>query len=87
MSAKVILTDSGGMQKEAYFYREPCITLRDETEWVETVEQGWNRLVGASSNLIDKAFNNAKQNSNEQKRLYGDGQASVHILKHLSKKG
>ena len=87
MSAKVILTDSGGMQKEAYFHRVPCITLRDETEWVETVEQGWNRLVGANSNLINTAFNNAKQNSKEQKRLYGDGQASVHILKHLSKKG
>ena len=87
MSAKVILTDSGGMQKEAYFHCVPCITLRDETEWVETVQQGWNQLVGADSNLIDTAFNNAKQNSKKQKRLYGDGQASVHILKHLNKKG
>ncbi|RFQ09835.1 UDP-N-acetylglucosamine 2-epimerase (non-hydrolyzing), partial [Pseudomonas sp. ATCC 13867] len=52
----VVMTDSGGLQKEAYFFNKPCITLRDETEWVETVETGWNRLVGASTENIENAF-------------------------------
>lgn len=76
MSAKLILTDSGGMQKEAYFHQVPCITLRDETEWVETVEAGWNRLVGADGAQILEAWEMTKAPVQETQNLYGDGSAA-----------
>lgn len=74
-----ILTDSGGIQKEAFFMSKPCITMRDETEWVETVENGWNVLVGADKGKIIsnlKTFNptNAKLN------YFGDGHAASKIV-------
>src|SRR5436189_275501 len=53
--AHAFLPDSGGVQKEAFFYRVPCVTLRDETEWVELVEMGWNRLVPPSSSSAIQA--------------------------------
>jgi UDP-N-acetylglucosamine 2-epimerase len=83
-NAKKILTDSGGVQKEAYFYQVPCITLRNETEWVETVADGWNCLVGADVEKILIAINEFSP-VGEQQGHYGDGKASeklVEVLNH-----
>ena len=81
-SARMLLTDSGGMQKEAYWLKVPCVTLRDETEWVETVESGWNILTGADRDRIITAVRSFKPPS-DHPPLYGDGHAAVHCLKAL----
>jgi len=82
-NAKAILTDSGGMQKEAYFFGVPCITMRTETEWVETVETGWNVVVGADWEKIIDAVRSSGTN-NPRPELYGDGRAAEKIIHHLS---
>ena len=76
---RYILTDSGGIQKEAFFFRKPCITMRDETEWVETVDSGWNTLVGADKTRIKNALRNVTT-PREYPKLYGDGHSGNNIL-------
>jgi len=81
-NANCILTDSGGVQKEAYLLGIRCITLREETEWVETVEAGWNQLVGVDSQAIQDTFANWFPKTNRVK-FYGDGDASLKIAQIL----
>jgi UDP-GlcNAc3NAcA epimerase len=81
-NARLILTDSGGMQKEAYFLGVPCVTLREETEWVETVEVGWNVLVGASKDRILQAVRHFRPEG-ERANVFGDGRASERIARQL----
>jgi UDP-N-acetylglucosamine 2-epimerase len=76
--ARVILTDSGGLQKEAYWYGVPCVTLRPSTEWVDTVEAGANVLVDDDPDRLVKAVADARMPA-ERPQLYGDGRAAARI--------
>jgi UDP-GlcNAc3NAcA epimerase len=92
----LICTDSGGLQKEAYFLRTPCITMRDQTEWVETVELGWNKIVGADREQILSAVEQIQEQSHhaanespfegkvkQRSDCYGDGNAAQQIINCL----
>ena len=83
-SARLILTDSGGMQKEAYLLGVPCLTLRIETEWVETVEAGWNLLVGSDTESIVEGVRSFRPRG-RRRRFMGGGDASDEILSILEK--
>lgn len=80
--AALILTDSGGVQKEAYFHHTPCITMRDETEWIETISAGWNTIVGTNTARILHAIQHPKQPQNEITE-YGCGKAAANIIQIL----
>ena len=83
-NARCILTDSGGIQKEAYLLGVPCVTLRDDTEWVETVDAGWNKLVGADTELIVAAARLGDLPAHRPD-LFGDGHAAERIVGILGK--
>jgi len=85
-SARMILTDSGGIQKEAYWLGVLCVTLRDETEWVETVHAGWNVLAGANTARIKAAVRDFTL-PKIRPALYGDGDAAARIAAHLTMPG
>ncbi len=83
-NAMLVATDSGGVQKEAYFYGVPCVTLRTETEWGELVDSGWNRIVPPLEGDIEHSILNAIGTTGEQEKIYGDGTASLQIAQILA---
>ena len=85
--AAVIVTDSGGVQKEAYFHRVPCVTLRDDTEWPELVQTKWNTLCPPrSAEAIARAILAAPDRKGEAVSLYGAGQATLRVATSLARR-
>lgn len=85
-NARLIATDSGGVQKEAFFYQVPCVTLREETEWVELVELGWNRLVSPQLGLGETIIQSIEIEQKPIPILYGNGKAAEEIISYLKGK-
>jgi len=89
--AKIVVTDSGGLQKEAFWSKTPCITIRDRTEWTETIELGVNFITGVDPSKIIQAFKQIQENYGELKKRFktnpfGDGKASEKIVRILKEK-
>lgn len=80
-NAERIMTDSGGVQKEAFFFRVPCVTIRPSTEWVETVTSGWNRLAGADAAEIAEKIRGRFALRQQGSNVYGDGTAAKKIVR------
>ena len=82
--AALIATDSGGVQKEAFFYQVPCVTIRDETEWVELVDAGWNRLVSpVDTDTVLSVFRESIGSTGKEVKPYGTGNAASLIIERL----
>jgi UDP-GlcNAc3NAcA epimerase len=87
-ASSVIVTDSGGVQKEAFFHRVPCVTLREETEWVELIESGWNQLAPPTgSQSVLAAIKRAIGSVGKESDVYGEGSASRRIVQTIKKFG
>ena len=83
-NCKVVMTDSGGLQKEAFFFKKNCVTLRDQTEWVELIEHGYNTLASAEAKDIVEKFTMMRTRENNFERdLYGGGKAAANILTEI----
>jgi UDP-GlcNAc3NAcA epimerase len=82
-NSNMIITDSGGLQKEAYFFNKICITLRNETEWVELIDSGNNILVGTKKEKILDVFYSQPVFKNQSNLMYGDGSCSKKIIDHM----
>ena len=82
--SKKVVTDSGGVQKEAYFMGKPCITLREKTEWIETVSKGWNMLVGANKDKIVKSIRSFNPKDKPCLSIFGDGKAAEKMAETLN---
>ena len=83
-SCEMIITDSGGVQKEAYFFHKPCVTLRDQTEWTETIDSGWNTLVQKEKMEDLPAILSRTHRSIDYLPIYGTGRAGNRILELLT---
>jgi UDP-GlcNAc3NAcA epimerase len=80
-----VVTDSGGVQKEAFFFAKPCVTTRDQTEWVELVEAGANCLVGADERkILDGIQHMLGQKVRDDDQLYGGGEAAEKVVNSIS---
>ncbi|HBM81702.1 MAG TPA: hypothetical protein DD426_12865 [Clostridiaceae bacterium] len=86
-NARKVVTDSGGLQKEAYFLKTPCITLREQTEWLETLNDGWNVLCGIDKRQIISQINSIFDKNKPRGNYFGDGNSSAKIAGIIAKFG